>query len=143
MDKFVVETQYVKDDIECVTILNIPMGIRCGYIGVGDNSPLYGKNEEDLPLSAHGGITYTSHFPPCTFESIQKGRNLYWIGFDTGHFGDRLDDEAIQKYNITNGVCTFWGTDIEGTYLASKENVDGEVELLRFQAIHAKNEDDK
>ena len=141
MDKFVVETQYVKDDIECVTILNIPMGIRCGYIGVGDNSPLYGKNEEDLPLSAHGGITYASRFPPRTFESIQKGRNLYWIGFDTGHFGDRLDDETIQKYNITNGVCTFWGT--EGTYIASKENVDEEVELLRFQAIQAKNEDDK
>ena len=139
MDKFVVETQYVKDDIECVTILNIPMGIRCGYIGVGDNNPLYGKNEEELPLSAHGGITYTSHFPP--FESIQKGRNLYWIWFDTGHFGDRLDDETIQKYNITNGVCTFWGT--EGTYIASKENVDEEVELLRLQASQAKNEDDK
>lgn len=139
MDKLlVVETQYVKDDIECVTILNVPMGIRCGYIGVGDNSPLYGMREEDLPLRAHGGITYASHFPPRTFESIQKGRNLYWIGFDTGHFGDRLDDETIQKYNITNGVCTFWGT--EGTYLASKENVDAEVELLRLQAIQAKNE---
>jgi hypothetical protein len=141
MDKFIVETQYVKDDIECVTILNVPMGIRCGYIGVGDDNPLYGEREEDLPLCAHGGITYASHFPPRTFDSIQKGRNLYWIGFDTGHFGDYLDDETIQKYSITNGVCTFWGT--EGTYLASKENVDAEVELLRLQAIHAKNEDDK
>lgn len=138
MDKLVVETQYVKDDIECVTILNVPMGIRCGYIGVGDDSPLYGEREEDLPLCAHGGITYASHFPPRTFDSIQKGRNLYWIGFDTGHFGDRLDDETIQKYNITNGVCTFWGT--EDTYLASKENVDAEVELLRLQAIQTKNE---
>lgn len=138
MDKFVVETQYVKDDIECVTILNVPMGIRCGYIGVGDDSPLYGMREEDLPLCAHGGITYASHFSPRTFNSIQKGRNLYWIGFDTGHFGDRLDDETIQKYNISNGVCTFWGTG--DTYIASKENVDAEVELLRLQAIHAKND---
>lgn len=141
MDKFVVETQYVKDDIECVTILNVPMGIRCGYIGVGDNNPLYGESEESLPLRAHGGITYTSHFPPRTFDSIQKGRNLYWIGFDTGHFGDRLDDETIQKYNISNGVCNFW---TESTFLASKENVDAEVELLRLQAIQVKdNTDDK
>lgn len=136
MDKFIVETQYVEDDIECVTILNVPMGIRCGYIGVGDNSPFYGMREEDLPLRAHGGITYVSHFPPRTFDSIQKGRNLYWIGFDTGHFGDRLDDETIQKYNISNGICNFW---TESTFLASKENVDAEVGLLRLQAIHAKD----
>ena len=65
---------------------------------------------------------------------------VHWIGFDTGHFGDHLDHEIIEKYNITNGVCNLWPV---ATYLASKEQVDEEVELLRLQAIQVKNEDDK
>lgn len=67
------------------------VGHWCGYVGVSKSHPLYLADDcadyERLP-SVHGGITFTSH---CSLRDNCVGlpnANLWWIGFDCGHYGD-------------------------------------------------------
>lgn len=48
---------------------------RCGYVGVPKD------NKIDFHLSAHGGVTFEGHLY----------NDLYYYGFDTGHYGDKRD----------------------------------------------------
>ncbi len=54
----------------------------CAYVGISVDHPLAGKNYDDLPIRAHGGLTY----------SREGGDNYpagyYWYGWDYAHGGD-------------------------------------------------------
>jgi hypothetical protein len=66
-------------------ILRIPaLGILNGYVGLPKGHPDYGKSYDDIEVSVHGGLTYNSYKNPKTKEED----DLWWIGFDTGHYGD-------------------------------------------------------
>lgn len=54
--------------------------LLCGYVGVEKGHPLYGKGYDDVNANVHGGLTYADLWPD----------GLWWLGFDTGHFGDSL-----------------------------------------------------
>ena len=117
----------------CVTIFT-DWGYRCGYVGIPEGHPLYGKhndsqvkvtmkeliedekmnqignrgvwtllgfpNDEDDQVTlgvyfmVHGGITYAdggkdSHHPVDS--------DLWWLGFDCGHYGDCPDYDLLEK----------------------------------------------
>jgi len=74
-------------------IVRGPMGALCGYVGVGKQHPLYEQDGGDL--SAHGGITFTSHCQQddrehgvCHIPDPGEEDNLWWFGFDCAHYGD-------------------------------------------------------
>lgn len=131
--KPIIETQYVKDDIECVTVLNTDICIRCGYIGVNSDHPFYNKNIEDILISVHGGVTWASRVAPLV-ETIQDRKDIYWIGFDTGRSRDVLDEATIKKYQLERPLRTGINPRPEEITVWTKECVDMEVELMWQQA---------
>lgn len=61
----------------------------CAYVGIPIDHPLANQGYDDLPIVAHGGLTFAS-----------KGRDawpegFYWYGWDYAHAGDCAfyDDE--------------------------------------------------
>jgi len=120
MKNYIVEKQFEHNGLMCVVTFST-MGIRCGYVGIPKSHPLYGKDytdhldikKEDIdkPISGtfalfsaifdtderiridayftcHGGITYSDGGDNSTYP-IES--NLWWFGFDCGHYGDAED----------------------------------------------------
>ena len=61
-------------------VLIMPMGHRCGYVGV-DAKTFEGKGYDDLDVDVHGGLTYA--------RTEEDG--LLWYGYDCAHIGDARD----------------------------------------------------
>jgi hypothetical protein len=73
-----------------------------GYAGVKPGHPLWGVDYDDCELpyegearidmwriEVHGGITWSG-----TFSYMEE--DIWWIGFDTAHFGDDKRNWTIQ-----------------------------------------------
>lgn len=75
----------------CV-ILFMPMGYRCGYVGIPKESKYYGKSCDDIPISCHCGLTYADW---KLFH--QTGKSVWWIGFDCGHACDSYDVDRTKE----------------------------------------------
>ena len=129
----IIESDFEYKGYRCVTTFT-DMGFRCGYVGIPEGHPLYGKEissqikvtmkelcedeemnqidnrgiwtilglpqDEDDRVTlgsyflVHGGITFAggginSHHP---IDS-----DLWWLGFDCGHYGDCPDYDLLEK----------------------------------------------
>lgn len=66
----------------------MPLGHRCGYVGVRKGHPLYGVHYDNAPLFLHtlvnGGLTY----------SAQEG-DIWVFGFDFHHGWNALDPDLL------------------------------------------------
>lgn len=78
-------------------VLIMPMGHRCGYVGV--NPEVFkDKSYDDLDVDVHGGLTY----------SRDEEDGLRWYGYDCAHLGDARDvnlmdaehKEIFEKYHF-------------------------------------------
>lgn len=92
----VVEARFEHKGYPCVVLFQ-PMGHRCGYVGIPEWHPYYGKRDNELRIYCHGGLTYANRR-----LQTQPDTDLWWIGFDCAHYGDRPDMEAIQRYYPEN-----------------------------------------
>lgn len=65
-------------------------GWGCGYVGVDKDHPWYGQDYESIDADVHGGLTFGSKFSNVAFEVIsgEYKEDLWFVGFDTAHFGD-------------------------------------------------------
>ncbi len=54
----------------------------CAYIGVPLDHPLAGHSYEDLPVRAHGGLTFASK------ANDRWPEGYFWYGWDYAHSGD-------------------------------------------------------
>lgn len=91
MNGFIVEKDFVVDGYRCV-IVGQKLGHRCGYIGVPKEHKYYGVDYDDIDIDIHGGWTYASG----NNEYPVKSDDLWWIGFDCGHYNDGKDFELIK-----------------------------------------------
>lgn len=57
-------------------------GSLCAYIGISVDHPLAGWEYDDLPITAHGGLTYSG-------TGVHGDGSTYWYGWDYAHSGDR------------------------------------------------------
>lgn len=91
----------------CV-ILFVPMGYRCGYVGMSQNT------EIDIDsIDCHCGITYSE-----THLHNQTDTDKLWIGFDCGHACDGYDvakikelyadDERVMKQTAIMGATGYF-----------------------------------
>lgn len=80
-------------NLHCLLQRN-PMGTWCGYVGIPKGHPWYGLGYDDIPATAHGGLTYSDacHSHICHPD----GEELWWIGFDCAHAGDEIP--LMQRY---------------------------------------------
>lgn len=72
-------------------VRSVTSGALCGYVGVPPGHPAHGADPGDLWLSVHGGITYAEHCSGhiCHKPAPGEPDEVFWIGFDCGHGGDR------------------------------------------------------
>lgn len=59
----------------------------CGYIGVKELNPLYGKDyfDPDVDIDCHGGLTYSA----MGNDTFKRPSGYWWFGWDYGHWGDK------------------------------------------------------
>jgi hypothetical protein len=68
------------------------LGHRCGYVAVPKGHRYYKDKDYDcMNINCHGGITYSGDEYP-----LDDGN--WYIGFDTAHWGDGKDLDALLKY---------------------------------------------
>jgi hypothetical protein len=91
-------------------------GHLCAYIGIPLDHPLANKSYDDLPVEAHGGLTFAKKgdgFRP---------KELFWYGWDYGHYGDyafyydeeplkgRFDHSDEKKWLVEDVIEDSWRT---------------------------------
>ena len=69
----------------------------CAYIGIPEDHPLAGFDYDDIPVNAHGGLTFSE----SGVKYFPKG--YYWYGWDYAHAGDRCYYEGIKLDNSGEG----------------------------------------
>lgn len=88
----VTEARFEHEGYPCV-VLFMPMGYRCGYVGVPKTHPAYQKGYFDFRIDCHGGVTYAEDH-----LYNQDDAETWWIGFDCNHLGDAPDVVAAKQY---------------------------------------------
>lgn len=78
----------------------------CCYIKLPKGHKYYGKNYNDIPLSVHGGLTYSEKHLWVTEDVIDE--TGWWIGWDYAHIGDYLGFESVfrHEYEPPNKLWT-------------------------------------
>ena len=92
--------QYPDPDtgLPCLIVRNA-LGSLCGYVGVPEGHPCFGKNydtEGTFGIEVHGGLTYAGPCDPSGDEAARichtpaKGEpdHVWWLGYDCGHAWD-------------------------------------------------------
>lgn len=112
--------EFVSHGYICVIVRHKELKHLCGYIGVPKRHRLYGVDADAAPLQAHGGITYSSNTPVRRFSKEIANMDLWWLGFDCGHYGDLVPSMLISF------------RDVEGVY-RDMNYVKGELVKLAKQ----------
>jgi hypothetical protein len=80
--------------LPCLIVRN-HSGALCGYVGVTEAHPWYGKSYSDLNVAVHGGLTFADACQPgdadssiCHVPDAGEPDNVWWFGFDCAHYRD-------------------------------------------------------
>ena len=73
-----------------------PSGALCGYVGVEPGHPLHGKDYDGADMEVHGGLTFADSCGHgddpsegiCHIPGAGEPDDVWWFGFDCGHYGD-------------------------------------------------------
>lgn len=109
-------------DLDCL-IHRGPMSALCGYVGVPNGHPLYGKEYGEVPVDVHGGLTYSDVCQEndqdvsrgvCHVPYPGRTEDVWWLGFDCGHGFDYIPGTVarMREYNLDSGMPP----DIGATY---------------------------
>lgn len=82
-------------DLDCLAVRN-HMGAWCGYVGVPRTHPYYRTPFDHVPVSVHGGLTFSNTCDEdapeghgiCHIPLPGRSDDVWWLGFDCGHFTD-------------------------------------------------------
>lgn len=93
---------HIEEDFEhcgyrCIVLVNAAC-LRCGYVGVPKSHPDYKKDYMDIEekYDVHGGLTFSDWI-----ENIWIAPDdLWYFGFDCGHFYDMHAVEDALRYGI-------------------------------------------
>lgn len=87
----ITEKRFEYKGFPCVVVMQA-LCFRTGYVGVPKGHVLYGNAEAPESIVCHGGVTY------CRHSLIgQNDKDIWWIGFDTGHCWDGYDEKAARE----------------------------------------------
>lgn len=121
-----VEERFDYKGFPCVVIMQ-PMCFRTAYIGLPKGNRYFGKDYSSIPVGCHGGLTYSSDH-----LYGQTDKDTWWIGFDTGHYGDGYAFEDAKQLFAGNEVV------LEHIALLEREEFCSEWEAMTL--AYCKNE---
>jgi len=81
-----------QDGYRCL-IMRGPCSI-CGYIGMKEGHPAFGKDYNDIDVRCHGGLTF-AHDDKTGGDRWPSG--WWWFGWDYAHYGD------VPFYDLRDG----------------------------------------
>ena len=119
------------------------IGCLCGYVGVPEESPLYGQNyyhigdnnsmtniEKDIAdISVHGGLTFSGEHKD-DYLSFLNGKKYWFFGFDCAHHNDL----TLSHFSFKNS----W-PDIDDYVYRDKKYVKKECDSLARQIKKIEN----
>jgi len=91
------KVQWIYNGLDCMAVRNLS-GVWCGYVGVPEGHPDFGKKYDDIYMSVHGGLTYSGHVRDTPEDTLNA--EVWWIGFDCGHCYDYSPVMAVQMPGI-------------------------------------------
>lgn len=82
--------------LDCMIHRSPVMGALCGYVGVPPGHPLHGRVNVAVDVEVHGGLTYSAACQEdgteasgiCHVPEDGRPHDVWWFGFDCGHFMD-------------------------------------------------------
>ena len=86
------EERFEYKGVSCV-VLFMPTGHRCGYVALPKGHKFYGSDFDSIEVECHGGLTYSENR-----LHHQDDKDVWWIGFDCGHYCDGVDVEKLKEY---------------------------------------------
>lgn len=108
-----IQWQDPETGLACLIVRNMSL---CGYVGVAEGHPLFGKSYDEPDVRVHGGLTFADKCQPteteahgiCHVPAPGEPDLVWWFGFDTGHGGDKIP-------HVSDGYYGRYGTykDIE------------------------------
>ncbi len=121
-------------------IVRSGIGAWCGYVGISEGHPLYGKdcNDDDdyLQLLVHGGVTFSARCQPqddnshgvCHVPDPGEPDHVWWIGFDCAHAYDlspgnhrfphlRLREEEYRNVAFARAQCAELARQLAGYWV--------------------------
>jgi hypothetical protein len=88
-----------------------PGGHWCGYVAVPPGHPWHGKDYNDVPMEAHGGLTYADACQGkiCHIPKPGESDDVWWFGFDCAHLGDYAPkfDLDRRRYGVSRPHDTY------------------------------------
>ncbi len=87
--------------LPCLAVRNWS-GAWCGYVGVAEGHPHFGKNYDDVPAEVHCGLTFSDACQPAAVEARGichvpgpgEPDHVWWLGFDCAHCYDYSPRDA-------------------------------------------------
>lgn len=80
-------------------------GAWCGYVGIPESHPYFGKGRCDPPVFIHGGLTYDGlcqqqphPYGVCHQAYPGQPERVWWFGFDCAHFGTDYIPSFTNEY---------------------------------------------
>lgn len=98
--------------LPCLIVRN-QMGSLCGYVGVSKEHPAYRKDYEDVELDydVHGDLSFAGSCHDDVdghgiCHKVEQGENddVWWLGFDCGHFQDLSPAIVARERKISLGL---------------------------------------
>lgn len=102
-----VQWQDEQTGLPCLIVRSRHGGNLCGYVGVAEGHPLYGKGYDEVPSDyhdVHGGLTFANKCQPsedesrgiCHVPDPGEPDHVWWFGFDCAHSWDLCPARARQ-----------------------------------------------
>lgn len=85
--------------LPCLVVRSPNSGALCGYVGVHETHPVFGKDYDDVDVEVHGGLTFASlcvddperkEHGICHIVEPGEDDRVWWLGFDTAHGMDYM-----------------------------------------------------
>lgn len=105
------KVQWTDEDtaLPCLAVRN-RLGAWCGYVGVSEGHPWFGKDYDDCRIAddvwpdVHGGLTYAAFCQEgdeaesiCHVPESGQPDCVWWLGFDCAHGGDLVPGMVFRE----------------------------------------------
>lgn len=91
--------------LPCLIVRNDFVGALCGYVGVPQDHPAFGKQYDTLDVHVHGGLTFANSCAHgdeaeniCHVPGAGESDNVWWFGFDCAHLYDAVPSARMPSF---------------------------------------------